>query len=267
MTAAADRTAFFRLRNHAIGEARRVRDDLGLTLVEPVDDLLERVEGDGVGVAVLDLGDGLAGAYLRPLGTPVAFVNGADAPQRQRFTLAHEYGHHRLGHATRVDAPPALAGQTSDPDEVQANAFAAEFLMPKPAAERWAARNLDGPVTLETVVAFAAAFGVSAQAACIRLRTAKLVDDLRSSRLLAEIRAGEHGGLVDALGIAVPDDTIARAAGALPRLPASLASHGLGALLTGRAGVRDLACAIGRPPAELQASLDASGLSALLPRG
>ena len=263
---ATDPSTFFRLRNRAIGEARRVRKELGLALLDAVDDLLVRVEGDGMGVAVLDLGDGLAGAYLRPLGKPIAFVNGADPPQRQRFTLAHEYGHHRLGHAVRVDAPPALEGQTSDPDEIQANAFAAEFLMPRAAAERWAARNLDGPVTLETVVRFAAAFGVSAQAACIRLKTAKVVPDERCSRLLAEIRAREHEGMVDALGIQVPDDAIAETADNLPRLPAQLQGHALGALLTGRATVRDVACTIGRPPAELQASLDATGLGALLPR-
>jgi Zn-dependent peptidase ImmA (M78 family) len=258
-------STFFRMRNRAIGEARRVRTELGLTLTDPISDVLELVESDGMGVAILDLGDGVAGAYLRPLGAALAFVNGADPPQRQRFTLAHEYGHHRLGHAERVDAPPALVDFTTEPDEVQANVFAAEFLMPRAAAARWAARNVDGPVTLETVVRFAAAFGVSAHAACIRLRTAKVAPEERCARMLGEIGDGEHKGMVDALGLTVPDDAIARASGALPRLPAALRDSGLGALLAGRVTVPQLAGQLGRHPDEVRASLDATGLAALLP--
>src|SRR3712207_7408724 len=58
--------------------------------------------------------------------------NGREATTRQRFTLAHELGHVRCGHAPAVDVDTIadLANRT-DPLEVQANAFAAELLLPR----------------------------------------------------------------------------------------------------------------------------------------
>ena len=59
---------------------------------------------------------------------PFIFLNGAQAVQRQRFTLAHELGHHRLGHAAVVDGVEQVEGGSDEPLEQQANAFAGEFL-------------------------------------------------------------------------------------------------------------------------------------------
>ena len=66
-------------------------------------------------------------------------VNSSHAPTRRRFTLAHELGHHLLhpGHqlvvdsdvrVSRRDATSSLATQQQ---EIEANAFAAELLMPR----------------------------------------------------------------------------------------------------------------------------------------
>lgn len=130
---------------------------------DSLDDVLLAVERLGPPVAVLDLPEGIAGAYLcRPAGR-VIFVNRIHAVQRQRFTLAHQLGHHRLDHPPDVDRPQDLADFSHDPVEVQANWFAAEFLMAMDAARRWAAANVDHLATLEDVVRFACAFGVSAR--------------------------------------------------------------------------------------------------------
>ena len=256
---------FFKLRGRAVKAARLARHELGLDLLEPVDDLLRRVEGDGVDVAILHLGEQVAGAYLYVLHGVVAFVNAAQAPQRQRFTLAHEYGHHRLGHVRSVDAPPAMSDWSIEPEELQANVFAAELLMPRPAAKAWVAEHEHGPVTLETVVRFAAAFGASAEAACHRLRTAEVASKKVCARILDEIRAGEHAGMVEALGLTVPDDSIARAADHVPRLPARVRDSALGVLLTGEVTVEELAADMGRRPEEIRAMLEATGLDALVP--
>jgi hypothetical protein len=51
----------------------------------------------------------------------------------QRFTAAHELGHFVLGHEGSLDREVRMPGHTSGRDiqEVEADAFAAEFLMPK----------------------------------------------------------------------------------------------------------------------------------------
>lgn len=67
-------------------------------------------------------------------------INALHAPNRQRFTLAHELGHvrlhhHELEHAVHVDRGSlrrdALAAEGVDPIEIEANSFAAELLMPR----------------------------------------------------------------------------------------------------------------------------------------
>lgn len=63
-------------------------------------------------------------------------VNSAHASKRQRFTVAHEIGHLKLheGKPVFVDSFGGrinLRDGTSDNQEVEANAFAAELLMPK----------------------------------------------------------------------------------------------------------------------------------------
>lgn len=66
-----------------------------------------------------------------------AFVceyNAHEVSYRQRFTQAHELGHVILGHVNDGREPKrdtSFAVRTHDPDEVAANAFAAELLMPE----------------------------------------------------------------------------------------------------------------------------------------
>src|SRR5688500_11979055 len=94
---------------------------------QPVPDLLALVEqGHGVPVAVLALGAGVAGAYLRRPRGALILLNGTEPAPRLRFTLAHELGHHVLRHGQSVDTPASLAAPAR-PVEVEANRFAAEL--------------------------------------------------------------------------------------------------------------------------------------------
>ena len=62
--------------NRGAKRAREARTELGLGLDGPLGDLLEAVEGPGgAHVVVLDLGDGVAGAYLARADRPLIFVN------------------------------------------------------------------------------------------------------------------------------------------------------------------------------------------------
>ena len=170
--------------------ARAARVDLGFGLEGPLPDLLAAIEGPGgAHVVVLDLGDDIAGACLqRPPDLVLLFVNGAQAPVRQRFTLAHEFGHRRLGHASVIDRVVDVSAGAKDPSEVAANYFAAEFLIPRPAAERWA----DGrALHLDDVVRLACAYGVSAKMARVRLETCGVLVDPRADRAP---RSRDRGG-------------------------------------------------------------------------
>ncbi|MET0683782.1 MAG: ImmA/IrrE family metallo-endopeptidase, partial [Solirubrobacteraceae bacterium] len=80
--------------------ARAARAALGLAAEEPFACLLTAIERDArVPVVVAGMPDEVAGFCLRPGdGSSCLFVNGLQYAGRQRFTLAHEYGHHVMRH-------------------------------------------------------------------------------------------------------------------------------------------------------------------------
>ena len=75
--------------------------------------------------------DRLYGAYRRHQ-TPGIVLHAGHPRRLQRFTAAHELGHHLLGHDLSVDARDEVerVGVGLPAQEVQAQAFAATFLMP-----------------------------------------------------------------------------------------------------------------------------------------
>lgn len=248
--------------NRGIGRARKARAALGLPPDQPLPDVVATLEERaGVHVVVLDLGDEVAGAYLTRRDRPLLFVNGTQPTGRQRFTVAHEYAHHHLQHGSVVDDEAALGGRVGDPREVEANAFAAEFLVPRAAVERrFPVRP--APVTLETVVRVACAFGVSARMARIRLATCGvLADNALRDRLDRRIQEGEHLELIERLGLGEPDDAVAAAAAAgPPRIPPALRDSPLGRFVDGGLGIADVARHIGRPAADVDRALSACGV-------
>jgi len=79
-------------------------------------------------------------------GPPIIVVNSLNAPVRQRFTIAHDLGHHLLhGNDVYVDRPLVVTFRDSrsslaiDPEEIAANQFAASIVMPR----RWVIRDAD----------------------------------------------------------------------------------------------------------------------------
>lgn len=110
----------------------------------------------------------------------------------QRFTLAHELGHLLLGHQSSFDETIGFAGRnapTSRPtQEAAADTFASELLAPKPlllaSAKRhgWNKDQLHRP---DTIYQLALRLGISFQAACWALVTAKVLTRREASRLQA----------------------------------------------------------------------------------
>jgi Zn-dependent peptidase ImmA (M78 family) len=250
----------------AMEAARRARAEMGYGLDGPLPDLLAAIEGPGgAHVVVLDLGEDVAGACLQRPGLALLFVNGREAAVRQRFTLAHEFGHRRLGHASVIDRPADVFGGGHDPAEVAANYFAAEFLMPAAAVRRWAEGR---PLGLDDVVRLAADYGVSAKMARIRLATCGALRDAgRAARLDEEIDENLHLGLAGLMRLGLVRDGLAEAAAAMPRLPAALRASPLGAVLAGDLTVEQAAARAGHPPERLRRALVDLGLDRLVPIG
>lgn len=97
--------------------------------------------------------------------------NSGEISYRSRFTMAHELGHVLLSHVnanTHRKRDKAFPAYTYDPDEVAANSFAAELLMPEVMV-----RELF-PVA-SSLRQLAEAFGVSTMAMSYRLRNLGLV--------------------------------------------------------------------------------------------
>jgi Zn-dependent peptidase ImmA (M78 family) len=254
--------------NRGATRAGEARAELGCTAPGPLPDLLAAIEGPGrAHVLLLDLPRAVAGACILRRDLPLLIVNGRQALVRQRFTLAHELGHHRMGHGTVVDDQAAISGKlTHDRDEVAANAFAAELLMPRDAVAAWGAEHVSGTPTLEHVLLLARDYGVSAQAARYALEAAGVLRDTRRQRQLDdEIAADMHLELARWLGLRPLADGLAAAAATLPRIPGALRDSALVDLLAGAIGVDELARRIGAEPARVRAMLRALALDRLLP--
>ncbi len=211
----------------ATAAARALRERLGVPMVGPIPrDILALVEDDlGIPVCVLEMPDGLAGAYLKVRGQDLIFLQATDFPTRQRFTLAHEVGHHVLNHKGRVDASKDVGGSPVDPNEQQANYFASEFLVPVEAMRDWLARNSDGQLDLRSLVIAADHFQVSPPAMLYRLSKGEFgfsEDEIQA--LWTEVKARRHLPVVEELGIGAGDDQLAviEASRSWPRVPAAI---------------------------------------------
>src|SRR6185437_5381714 len=82
----------------------------------------------------------ISGLLYRVAGTvPVIGVNSTNPKVRQRFTIGHELGHltlHQGQHLilerlVRLNFRDATSSTASDQEEIEANQFAAELLMPR----------------------------------------------------------------------------------------------------------------------------------------
>ncbi len=120
-------------------EAARLQRDLGIQ--SEVEHDVGRVDVYGaiarLGVPLLFTRlDGLLGAYYRDP-APGVLVTTQRPLNQQRFTAAHELGHHHLGHNPSLDddtilrRAPFEANAGDDLQEVEAEAFAAAFLLPR----------------------------------------------------------------------------------------------------------------------------------------
>ena len=118
----------------------------------------------------------MSGLLYRDGDQVIIGVNSAHAQQRRRFTIAHEIGHLVLHPGrplvmdhVRVNFRDVNSSLATDRDEIQANAFAAEVLMPRDRVLSEARRLLEAGSEASMVSDLAQGFDVSEQAMEYRL--------------------------------------------------------------------------------------------------
>ncbi len=160
------------LRREAVLHAEMVLADLDLDLGSRVP-VFDVIEDRGIWLSFEPLKN-LLGVYQRvDVAAGIAIHVGHPLPL-QRFTAAHELGHHLLGHESSFDDRDAIERQSDNPQEMQAQTFAASLLMSEDAVvavlER---RGLDPQhpqLTPLDVYLLSSELGVSFKAAVTQLR-------------------------------------------------------------------------------------------------
>jgi Zn-dependent peptidase ImmA (M78 family) len=134
----------------------------------------ELARAAGVTVLYRPLEAGTSGMLVcQPSQRPVAVINQAHHPVRQRFSVAHELGHYQLHQHLEVRVSrfyrDARSAAGVDRTEIEANQFAAELLMPRQEVRRVASYMPAFALEDEGVAEIAAHFNVSATAMSFRL--------------------------------------------------------------------------------------------------
>lgn len=173
-------------------------DELRLALgigIGPVNDLWALIRGQGIDLAFHPFGStGPDGAYRFDGRDAVIVVNSDKTPlARQRYTAAHELGHHLLH---REDGKPLQAadanieGSTNETVEKEANAFAGYFLAPTEAMRRAFPGKATDDVSVEDIVDLAHQFGTTYRTTIYRLHNSERFFAPARDRLLND-GAGE----------------------------------------------------------------------------
>ena len=161
------------LEREAVLAAEYVLAETGISPGEPVP-IFDLIEDRGIWLSFEAGLDRLLGTYLRIDDAAGIAVNAARPLALQRFTAAHELGHHELGHESHLDLEATITQPSQDPRELQAQTFAASLLMSELAIEaqleHWG-HDPDRPkLNAVDVYSISAELGVSYRAAVTQLR-------------------------------------------------------------------------------------------------
>ena len=132
----------------------------------------------GVKVQKVPTDDELSGFLYRDIkhDTSIIGINANHSRNRQNFTLAHELGHFFLhkfedvhvDRSFRIKLRSQVSSDGTDVEEIEANLFAAELLMPNYMLES-DIEEFDGVDDDESIADLANKYGVSTQAMMFRL--------------------------------------------------------------------------------------------------
>ena len=174
--------------------------DVKALLAEQSDIVLcsfERAEGYGVDIRQF----GSESAVLMEMnGAYIIFYNQDESRRRIRYSITHEYGHYVLGHRMNLNKKDPLY----DVQEVEANFFAAQLLMPEQLLRACSQRGIEvSPRFIRK------SFSVSKEAAKKRMHT---IDNTvygwrsRQERECDDIILAKYGKFLDVIAPKTPDN-------------------------------------------------------------
>jgi Zn-dependent peptidase ImmA (M78 family) len=223
----------------AAAAALRFELDLGHGLVDP----FEVAARLGIELVRFPVPDGLIEGMYRPDGGGYVFVNSGAAFVRQRFTAAHELGHHRLhGDQTLIES------SFDEPDDWEANCFAEAFLVDPVGLGRMLAEGSED--VRKDVSAMAAivcdSYWVSQSAAGIILRHFDFISQAELDSYLA--RNWTYATLLREHGF-TPRPEPERG---ITEIPSQVRDRVLGLVSAGQLAPERAASMLGRAPEELE---------------
>ena len=120
-----------RTKSHAVMQAARTLERLGVDQSQPID-IFRVIQEESIWLMFQPLKN-LYGFYLKRGETAGIGIHSKHPLKLQRYTAAHEYGHHILGHADSFDGDAYIERgySSSELRELAADTFAAYFLMPE----------------------------------------------------------------------------------------------------------------------------------------
>ena len=182
-----------KIREEARVEATRHLLELRADNSQPID-IFQIIQDAGIWLMFQPLKN-LYGAYIPQQSSVGIIINSGHPLSLQRFTAAHEYAHYVLQHPLSLDDEGILqrAGNSSDPREVAADAFAANLLMPLHLVNRMLGRMglSSRPSQLTDIQAYQLSLdlGVSYAAAVNQLVFLKKIDSELGEQLRKPPRA------------------------------------------------------------------------------
>ena len=164
-------------------KVQEVRDELHIGSI-PVD-IEDAAKCLGLSIVEKELDDSVSGALIAQ--KKIILVNSLHHEHRKRFTIAHEIGHFLLHSSLKqnIFIDESLTFYRSKKssfgvyvDEVDANNFAAELLMPEDYIKEYLDQNKVDIFDSFSIENLAAKFNVSQQAVAVRLQSLGLISTL-----------------------------------------------------------------------------------------
>ena len=159
---------------------RQVRELLREAPRKQAVDVDEIARNLGTDVRRRPLDTGLSGLMHRRGQHVVIGINEGHSSTRQRFTVAHELGHWLLNHGDTVvdtvERRDELSAQGTNVNEMEANAFAAELLMPGDWLREEGPPRMLSPLDEDFIQRLATKYQVSREAMTFRLINLHLME-------------------------------------------------------------------------------------------
>jgi Zn-dependent peptidase ImmA (M78 family) len=138
----------------------------------------------GIEICEEKLDEDVSGVLVMKNTVPFIFINEKQPENRQRFTIAHELGHYvihhsdwhvNIGKSIKIYNRDSKSSSGEHLEEIEANQFAAELLMPKGNIDRFMAKNKITIFDEDSIERLAEFLKVSIQALSIRLAKLRYV--------------------------------------------------------------------------------------------